>query len=297
MQSIRQYSRELASLPSLTLLGISLISIDIAAYSIVEGSARFLSAESAATYEAIAYLYFAVLLTGIFLAVFGLWRTLKKRIMGIREAEEVPFRIGSLIPYIFANKKVSKIFIVSSFLYGLFYSFVTSIIIYRPEMKFSEIYSISTPTIQISPCCGPPGQIPVLVGYVTDNIGLLILPLTLLTLVLVSGLVALNVSLTYYAWKNRPSISKQGWSVGLGAAIGLFTGCPTCAGLFLASMVGGAGATTLALSLAPFQALIVVVTIPVLLFTPYMILGNIAKAVGGNCIILHHKIPAEQKTF
>jgi len=140
------------------------------------------------------------------------------------------------------------------------------------------------PSVIISPCCGPPGQIPVLVGYLTENIGFLILPLTLLTLVIVSGLVALNVSLTYYAWKNRPSISKQNWSAGLGAAIGLFTGCPTCAGLFLANIVGGAGATTLALSLAPFQFLIIAITIPVLLITPYMVLGNIAKALGGSCI-------------
>ena len=179
---------------------------------------------------------------------------------------------------------MAKVFVVAALLYGMFYSFLTSMVVYMPDVKFSEAYNAIIPSVIISPCCGPPGQIPVIVGYLTENIGFQILPLTLLTLVVVSGLVALNLSLTYYAWRNRPSISKQSWSVGLGAAVGLFTGCPTCAGLFLANIIGGAGATTLALTLAPFQFLLISITIPVLLMTPYMILGNIAKALGGSCI-------------
>ena len=285
MQSLAQYIKEITSLPAITLVGALLVAIDIGFYSIVEASIPTLSAESSFLFDALAYLYFLVLIGAVLLSAFGLYKVLKKRISAVKKAEEIPYNIGSIIPYIFTEKGVAKIFIVAVILYGTFYSFVTSMIVYMPGVKFSEVYNAIIPSVIISPCCGPPGQIPVLVGYLTENIGFLILPLTLLTLVIVSGLVALNVSLTYYAWKNRPSISKQNWSAGLGAAIGLFTGCPTCAGLFLANIVGGAGATTLALSLAPFQYLIIVITIPVLLITPYMVLGNIAKALGGSCII------------
>ena len=284
MQNLAQYIKEITSLPAITLVGALLVAIDIGFYSIVQASIPTLSAESSFLFDALAYLYFLVLIGAVLLSAFGLYKVLKKRISAVKKAEEIPYNIGSIIPYIFTEKGVVKIFIIAVILYGMFYSFVTSMIVYMPDVKFSEVYNAIIPSVIISPCCGPPGQIPVLVGYLTENIGFLILPLTLLTLVIVSGLVALNVSLTYYAWKNRPSISKQNWSAGLGAAIGLFTGCPTCAGLFLANIVGGAGATTLALSLAPFQFLIIAITIPVLLITPYMVLGNIAKALGGSCI-------------
>lgn len=284
MQSLTQYIKEIASLPVITLVGASLVAVDIAFYSVVQASIPTLSAESSFLLDALAYLYFSVLIAAVLLSAFGLYKVLKQRILAVKKAKEIPYNIGSIIPYIFTEKGVAKIFIIAVILYGMFYSFVTSMIVYMPDVKFSEVYNAIIPSVIISPCCGPPGQIPVLVGYLTENIGFLILPLTLLTLVIVSGLVALNVSLTYYAWKNRPSISKQNWSAGLGAAIGLFTGCPTCAGLFLANIVGGAGATTLALSLAPFQFLIIAITIPVLLITPYMVLGNIAKALGGSCI-------------
>jgi len=284
LQSLTQYIKEIASLPVITLVGASLVAVDIAFYSVVQASIPTLSAESSFLLDALAYLYFSVLIAAVLLSAFGLYKVLKQRILAVKKAEEIPYNIGSIIPYIFTEKGVAKIFIIAVILYGMFYSFVTSMIVYMPDVKFSEVYNAIIPSVIISPCCGPPGQIPVLVGYLTENIGFLILPLTLLTLVIVSGLVALNVSLTYYAWKNRPSISKQNWSAGLGAAIGLFTGCPTCAGLFLANIVGGAGATTLALSLAPFQFLIIAITIPVLLITPYMVLGNIAKALGGSCI-------------
>ncbi|MCS4538103.1 MAG: hypothetical protein HYY67_04505 [Thaumarchaeota archaeon] len=284
MQSLSQYINEITSLPAITLVGALLVAINMGFYSIVEASIPTLSAESSVFLDALAYLYFSVLIAAVLLSAFGLYKVLKQRILAVKKAEEIPYNIGSIIPYIFTEKGVVKIFIIAVILYGMFYSFVTSMIVYMPDVKFSEVYNAIIPSVIISPCCGPPGQIPVLVGYLTENIGFLILPLTLLTLVIVSGLVALNVSLTYYAWKNRPSISKQNWSAGLGAAIGLFTGCPTCAGLFLANIVGGAGATTLALSLAPFQFLIIAITIPVLLITPYMVLGNIAKALGGSCI-------------
>ena len=284
MQSLGQYVREVVSLPLTTVIGAGLIAADIGVYSFVGASVLNLVAESSLVLDTFAYAYFFVLVAGVLLSALGLHRALKKRTSIIKKADQIPYNISSIIPYVFTEKSITMVFVVAALLYGAFYSFVTSMVVYMPDVRFSEVYNAVIPSIIISPCCGPPGQIPVLVGYLTENIGFQILPLTLLTLVVVSALVALNVSLTCYAWKNRPSISRQSWSVGLGAAIGLFTGCPTCAGLFLANIVGGAGATTLALSLAQFQFLIISITIPVLLITPYMILGNIAKALGGSCI-------------
>ncbi len=265
-------------------VGVLIIGIATLGYSIAQNYMGVLSAESFALFESLAYLYFAILLAGMLVTVLALYASLKGKAKAMKDADEIPLKLSSVLPYMFLDKAVVRVFAVSSLLYGLFYSFVTSMIIYRPEMRFSEAYFTSIPSIAVTPCCGPPGQVPVLVGYLTENVGLLVIPLTLLLLITISGLVALNVSLTYYAWKNRPSFTKQGWTVSLAASIGLFTGCPTCAGLFLANIVGGAGATALAVSLAPLQTLFITFTIPVLLATPYLILGNIAKSVGGSCL-------------
>jgi hypothetical protein len=270
-------------IPSRAAAGILTIAIATLGYSIAQNYMGILSAESFVLFESLAYLYFVVLLTGISMTILGLYTSLKGKAKAMKDADEIPLNLSSVLPYMFLDRAVVRVFTVSSLLYGLFYSFVTSMIIYRPEMRFSEAYLTSIPSVAVSPCCGPPGQVPVLVGYLTENVGLLVVPLTLLLLITISGLVALNVSLTYYAWRNRP-ISKQGWTVSLAASIGLFTGCPTCAGLFLANIVGGAGATALAISLAPLQTLFIALTIPVLLVTPYLILGNIAKSVGGSCL-------------
>lgn len=284
MGDFNQYIREFATIPSRAAAGILTIAVATLGYSIAQNYMGILSAESFVLFESLAYLYFAALLAGMSIAVLGLYTSVKRKAKAMKDADEIPLKLGSVLPYMFLDKAVVRVFAVASLLYGLFYSFVTSMIIYRPEMRFSEAYLTSIPSVAVSPCCGPPGQVPVLVGYLTENIGLLVIPLTLLLLVTITGLVALNVSLTYYAWKNRPSFSKQGWTVSLAASIGLFTGCPTCAGLFLANIVGGVGAAALAVSLAPLQTLFIALTIPVLLATPYLILGNIAKSVGGSCL-------------
>lgn len=270
-------------LPRTALAGLLVLAVNFGTYPIIENAARYLSIESFSVFELLAYLHFVVLLAGMIIVTLGLVFALRERSASVRNAEQIPLSLGVLLPHMFTQRGVTKIFILSALLYGFFYSFATSMLVYRPDLRFSEVYNAKIPSIQISPCCGPPGQVPVLVGYLTENIGILLIPLTILLLVTVSGLVALNVSLTYYAWKNRP-VTRQGWTIGLAAIAGLFTGCPTCAGLFLASMIGGLGATTLALSLAPLQSLLIAVTIPILFMTPYLILENMARVVEGRCI-------------
>ena len=63
-----------------------------------------------------------------------------------------------------------------------------------------------------------------------------------------------------------------------------FTACPTCAGLFLAGSIGGAG-TTLAVALAPFQLLFVAITLPVLLFGPLITALSVKRSYEASCRI------------
>jgi len=66
--------------------------------------------------------------------------------------------------------------------------------------------------------------------------------------------------------------------VACGAAVGLFTACPTCAGFFLAESIGGIGATTLAVALTPYQALFIAVSIPLLVAMPFFFAIRLRKA-------------------
>ena len=70
----------------------------------------------------------------------------------------------------------------------------------------------------------------------------------------------------------------------LAAVVGLFTACPTCAGLFLASSVGGIG-TTLAVALAPYQLLFIAVTVPVLLLGPLFTALSVKRTYEASCSV------------
>ncbi|MDG7022257.1 MAG: hypothetical protein JRN07_02535, partial [Nitrososphaerota archaeon] len=66
--------------------------------------------------------------------------------------------------------------------------------------------------------------------------------------------------------------------VACGAAVGLFTACPTFAGFFLAESIGGLGATTLAVALAPYQALFIGVSIPLLVVMPFFFAARVRSS-------------------
>jgi hypothetical protein len=68
--------------------------------------------------------------------------------------------------------------------------------------------------------------------------------------------------------------------------VGLFTGCPTCAGLFFANVLGGAGAVTLATGLASYQPLFILVSLPVLAVTPYLTARSLSKVFREGCVLV-----------
>ena len=109
-----------------------------------------------------------------------------------------------------------------------------------------------------------------------------LLPLTLLFIFLVPVLVGFNVVLSFHALRLSSFPQTGRWLATSGAVFGLFTACPTCAGLFLAGSIGGVG-TTLALALAPFQLLFVAVTLPVLLFGPLFTALSVKKSYEASC--------------
>ncbi len=106
--------------------------------------------------------------------------------------------------------------------------------------------------------------------YVTQHLGLLFVPINLVLLFLLSWLVGLNASFAAIAFRFRTKNVGLGWFGGIGAFIGLFSSCPTCAGLAIIALLGGTGTLSAAFFLGPLQTLFVSLSIPILVGTPIL---------------------------
>lgn len=171
--------------------------------------------------------------------------------------------------------KSRRIWAVTFVVYGVFFSLSSGTLVYQPEVSFSFHYGAEVPSWFISPCCADPGYMPVIIVYITDNVGLQIIPINLVLQVTVSYLVALNIALAAAAI----TVSRKSRSVGtLGAVTGMFVACPTCAGTLLSLFLGTAGGITAAAVLAQLQTAFIAVSIPVLLATPFVIAKKLQDA-------------------
>ncbi len=227
--------------------------------------------------EQLASASFLLMLVGLIGVAYGVAEFVKNTPSGVEAGS-----VKEMILHILTNSSYARVFVVITVGYGLFYSLVSSTLAFRPWETFSEQYGVAVPSMVTTLCCGPVGQIPRFTIYLTEQIGFLIIPINILLLFLVSPLVGLNGALAFFSY--RKTVGKPGsrW-VGFGAFIGLFTACPSCAGLFFASGIGAATALSLAASLASFQILFIGISIPVLVLTPYLISRSILKAHSGAC--------------
>ena len=122
---------------------------------------------------------------------------------------------------------------------------------------------------------------PKIIVYLTEHVGLQIIPINLMLQVIVSYLVGLNAAIAVNAY----TISKKGRSMStVGAATGLFIACPTCAGTFLSVFVGTASGIALSIAFAQLQTLFIAVSIPVLFITPFIMAKKLRNA-DGSCKI------------
>jgi hypothetical protein len=175
--------------------------------------------------------------------------------------------------------------LAAAVLYGVVYLLISSILVYQPTVDFLAAYGVSSPGWNAAACCGAPGTVPVLIVYLlpSAHIALQVLPLDALFAVIVPLLVGLNVAVAAHAMRNRMVRANAGWLGSLGVLAGLFTGCPTCAGLFLAGAVGGFGATSLAVALAPYQLLFILLSIPLLVVSPVIVSLYARRAIRATC--------------
>jgi hypothetical protein len=195
---------------------------------------------------------------------------------------------NSLISFIIAafyNRNYWKIMIVAAVCYGIFFGFLSQILVYRGDVSFTE-RGIEVPSLDLIPCCGAVGYMPMLTIYITDHFLILIIPLNVILATIVSLLVGFNVALSIFAFRMKKSLqTKTSLAAGIGATSGLFVGCPTCAGSLISAMLGigiaGAGGTSASV-LAPFQTLFIAASIPALVVAPFLTARSIRSASSCN---------------
>ena len=151
----------------------------------------------------------------------------------------------------------------------------SGILVYQPEVIFSYHYDVVVPSAHITPCCGSPGYMPKIVAYLTEHIGIQVIPINLVLQVTVSYLVATNTALAV----NAISITKKSGGLGsVGAATGLFIACPTCIGSFLSLFVGATSAVAFTIAVTELQTLFIAITIPILILTPFIISRKVIRS-------------------
>ena len=171
--------------------------------------------------------------------------------------------------------RAKKTFIVTFIIYGIFFSMTSGILVYQPEVVFSYHYGADVPSAHITPCCGAPGYMPKFVAYLTEHIGINVVPINLLLQIVVSYLVATNTALAV----NAISITKKTGGLGsIGATTGLFIACPTCVSSFLSLFVGATSAIAFTIAITELQTLFITITIPILVLTPFIISRRILRS-------------------
>ena len=205
----------------------------------------------------------------------------------IRTALDSTDSLISFITRPFSGRDYWKTMIVAAISYGVFFGFLSQILVYRADVSFTE-KGIKVPSFNLIPCCAAPGYMPMLTVYITDHFLILIIPINVILATIVSLLVGFNVALSVFAFRLKKSLqTKTSLAAGIGAVSGLFVGCPTCAGSLISALLGigvagaGAGGTSASV-LAPFQTLFIAASIPALIAAPFLTARSIKSASSCN---------------
>ena len=225
--------------------------------------------------QRIAYGFYITLVAAFGAIAFGMYRYHREKV------ENKGKDLTTIIALATWNSKSRKIFVATFIGYGLFFSMASGTLVYQPEVNFSIHYGATIPSGFIAPCCDSPGYMPKIIVYLTEHIGLQIIPVNLVLQIVVSYLVGLNASIAVSAYM----ISKKEKGVStIGAAAGLFIACPTCAGTFLSIFIGTASGIALSIALTQLQTLFIAISIPILVIIPYVLAKKLRNA-DGSCKI------------
>ena len=256
----------------LIIIGFAVIGIIFTLYSNIDDFS--ITDDSIQAIERLAIGFYIILLLSFGAIGYGIYRYHHKK------SAENTNDILTIIAKITLNSKSKKIFVVTFVAYSMFFSLTAGLIVYQPDVTFSHHYDAIIPSAHMNICCGEPGYMPTIIVYITEHVGLQIIPINLVLVIIVSYLVGLNTAI---AVKAISITKKSGGLTSIGAITGLFVACPTCVSTFFALFIGSTSAVTFSIILTQLQTLFVGITIPILLLTPILIAKKIQKN-DDNCV-------------
>ena len=254
------------------IIGFTVIGIIFALYSNIDDFS--ITTDSIQSIERLAVGFYVVLLMSFGAIGYGIYR------YHHRKSVENTNSILTIIAKVTLNSKSRKIFVATFMIYGIFFSLTAGLLVYQPDVTFSHHYDAVIPSAHMNVCCGEPGYMPTIIVYLTEHVGLQIIPINMVLVIIVTYLVGLNTAL---AVKAISITKKSGGLTGIGAITGLFVACPTCLSTFFALFIGSAGAVTFTIILTQLQTLFVGITIPILLLTPILIAKKMQEK-DDNCV-------------
>lgn len=155
------------------------------------------------------------------------------------------------------------------------------------------MYDVTTTPSATTMAYGPIGYIPSISIYLTNNFGIMLIPINILILIIVSGLVGFNVMLSSFSLahglRDRKLQRNRSSNILLGSfasIMGLFTACPSCASLFIFGAIFGSLSSSLAVVASTFYVLLLAVSIPLLIVTPFITTYSIRRSMVTQCKIL-----------
>lgn len=236
---------------------------------------ELLTPEAIESVQRIAYGFYIALLAAFGAIAYGVYGHHKEKVRGGGKD------LASIIAQATWNPRSRRVFAATFVGYGVFFSLASGTLVYQPEVNFATHYGAAIPSGFVAPCCGEPGYMPKVIVYLTEHVGLQVIPINLVLQVAVSYLVGLNAAIAANAY----AVSRKGRGFStVGAVTGLFVACPTCAGAFSSVFIGTASGIALTVALAQMQTLFIAVSIPVLLATPFIMARKLRNA-DGSCKI------------
>ena len=263
------------------LLGGLMVTLGVVTYPFIDALGLSLGIGNDGFVVSYAYLTLGLTVTGSLILFYCATRILTDWSYGEKSMNSLSSL--SILGQVFARRQYSRLFLLSALVYGAFYALASGMIVFQPALDFSEVYHVGIPSLSIATCCGPFGETPEMVIYVTQHLGLLLVPVNLLLLFSISWLVGLNASFAAFALSFRTKNIGSSWIGGAGAFLGLFSSCPTCAGLAIIALFGGTGTLSAAFFLGPLQALFVGLSIPMLIGAPIMSARSLRNLEGQGC--------------
>ena len=228
------------------------------------------------------YSCFSILLVGTVLTSWGTLTLIDSFSLSSKERSMSSW-IAKL-RFITRDRSSRTLRLVSAVAYGLLLSILSGILVFQPAQNFSASYNVAIPSTTFAVCCGSIGQMPQLVVYLSNNVGIVVTPLGLILLLAVSWLVGVNVNAALLAYRTRTVRGNGTLLTTIGSFLGIFSVCPSCAQGLLAAILGVSGVAFVTL-LASYQGYFIGASIPMLVISLVWTARSLLRTSRMNCAL------------